>query len=170
MMARWQQWDAFIARLESILLTGLFGLLMLTAFAQIVLRNLFSTGLTWGDPLVRYLVLWLGFIGAAVATREGKHIQIDLASQWVAGRGKTIVAVANNLISAAVCALLAYAAFTFIRIEALLGETLVWGIPTWTMQIMLPIAFSLMALRFAFQTLAAATALGGRHDPGNSVK
>lgn len=156
MMERWKRWDAFISRVESYCLTLLLSLMMLTAFTQIVLRNLFSTGLTWGDPLVRYLVLWLGFIGASLATREGKHIQIDVASHWLSGRGKRVTAVCTDFVSAAICVVMAYAAFTFIRIEAQLGETLFFSIPSWAAEIILPLAFTLMALRFAFNGLAAA--------------
>ena len=45
---------------------------------QIVLRNLFGIGLLWVDPLLRYATLWIGFLGAAVAAAEGRHIQIDV--------------------------------------------------------------------------------------------
>ena len=82
-MDRWERADEVIDRVEQILLVILLSSMIVIAFFQIVLRNLFSTGLTWGDPLVRNLVLWIGFIGAALATREGKHINIDIVSQSV---------------------------------------------------------------------------------------
>ena len=84
-MNLWNKLDNKISRLETVLITILLTLMILMAFSQIVLRNFFATGIDWGDALVRYLVVWVAFIGAAVATREGKHITIDLLSHWLTG-------------------------------------------------------------------------------------
>jgi TRAP-type C4-dicarboxylate transport system permease small subunit len=52
---------------------------------QILLRNVFGAGVLWIDPLLRYLTLWIGFLGAALAAAEGRHIQIDVLSRACAG-------------------------------------------------------------------------------------
>jgi len=77
-MNRWCRIDNFIARVEKFLVVFLLGAMILVAFLQIVLRNVFTTGFSWGDPFIRYLVVWVGFIGAALATKEGKHITIEI--------------------------------------------------------------------------------------------
>jgi TRAP-type C4-dicarboxylate transport system permease small subunit len=82
-MNRWERADEIIDRVEHTLVIILLSLMILTAFLQITLRNIFATGLTWADPMVRNLVLWVGFIGAAIATKEGKHINMDVFSQWM---------------------------------------------------------------------------------------
>ena len=83
MIDQWERIDEILGKLEQILLGILLGTMIFIAFIQIALRNALSTGLAWGDGLVRNLVLWTGFIGAAVATREGKHISIDAVSRMV---------------------------------------------------------------------------------------
>lgn len=150
-MNRWHRIDNFISRLERILITALLGAMIATAFLQIILRNFFSTGLAWGDPLVRYLVVWVGFIGAAVATREGKHITIEIVSHWLSGRANRYVHMASDLFSALVCGLLAWAALKFVRLEAMMGGPDFWGLPAWAPQVIIPIVFGLMTLRFGFQ-------------------
>jgi len=80
---RWERVDETIDRVEQTLLVTFLGFMILIAFLQIVLRNFFNTGLSGGDPLLRNLVLWIGFIGATLATREGKHINIDVVSRWL---------------------------------------------------------------------------------------
>ncbi len=67
-----------LGRLEDALLVALLGVLLLLASTQILLRNLFDAGLTWADPLLRVLVLWLGLLGAMIASRSGKHITLDV--------------------------------------------------------------------------------------------
>ena len=62
-----------------VLLTGMIGL----GVAQILLRNLWQTSLSWGDPLLRIALLWLTLLGAIVATRDRNHIRIDLLSHFL---------------------------------------------------------------------------------------
>ena len=50
---------------------------------QVVLRNFFNTGVEWADILVRSLVLWVGFLGASLATRKAKHINIEIVSKII---------------------------------------------------------------------------------------
>jgi C4-dicarboxylate transporter DctQ subunit len=153
MMSYWERVDAVIDRIEQILVSILLSVMILVAFFQIVLRNLFSTGLTWGDPLVRNLVLWVGFIGAAIATREGKHISIDVVSQWVPFRRKVFLAVTIDVSSFIICGLLTFAAVKFIRNEALMGSVTFLGIRAWVPELILPITFGLMTLRYGFRSL-----------------
>ena len=79
-MDRWDRVDEIIGRFEHVSLAVLLGLMILVAFMQILLRNLFSTGFSWGDNIYRYLVMRVGFIGSAMATREGSHITIYVLS------------------------------------------------------------------------------------------
>jgi C4-dicarboxylate transporter DctQ subunit len=153
MMHRWEQVDAFIDRIEQTLVSIFLSVMILIALLQIVLRNLFATGLTWGDPLVRNLVLWVGFIGAAIATREGKHISIDVVSQWVPSQRRIVIEGIIHVSSFIICGLLTFAAVKFIRNEAVMGSVTFLGIRAWVPELILPITFGLMTLRFGFRSL-----------------
>jgi len=148
-----EQLDGTFDRVEYALLILLLGFMIFIAFLQIILRNVFATGLAWGDPLVRNLVLWVGFIGAALATREGKHINIDFLSRWMPTRGKRISDILTHLFSFFTCVLLCFAASKFVRNEALMTQTTFLGIPAWIPLIILPITFGVMTFRFGIQTL-----------------
>ncbi|MEW6671289.1 MAG: TRAP transporter small permease [Thermodesulfobacteriota bacterium] len=150
-MNRWQRFDNFISRLEQLMISVLLGVMILAAFLQIVLRNFFSTGLAWGDPLVRYLVIWVGFIGASLAVREGKHITIEIVAHWLPARANRYLRSVSHLFSALVCGLLSWAALKFVRVEALMGGPAIFGLPSWVPQIILPAAFGIMTLRFGAQ-------------------
>ena len=160
-MDHWQRLDKTIGRIEQGALALWLSLMILVAFAQIILRNFFDTGLTWGEPFVRFGVLWVGFIGAAVATREGKHVRIDLLSRWTSGIRHRILAIFTNAVSAGVCGLLTMAAVTFIKNEAELGGLTFFNLPVWTIQIVLPICFGLMTLRYAMRIIRS---IGGAAD------
>jgi TRAP-type C4-dicarboxylate transport system permease small subunit len=151
-MDRWERADEAIDRVEQALLVILLSSMIVIAFLQIILRNLLSTGLTWGDPLVRNLVLWVGFIGAALATKEGKHISIDIASRWMPPFWKGLIEFLIHWFSFIICGLLTFAALKFIKNETQMGNIAFLGIPAWIPEIILPIIFGLMTLRFGFRS------------------
>ncbi len=147
----WETVDNGIARAEQALLVIFLGGIILLAFLQILLRNFFSTGLDWGDSLVRNLVLWIGFIGATLATKEGKHINIDVVSRILPSWGKKAVALIIHVFSFLICCSLTYAALKFIKNEAQMGTMTFLGIPTWIPELILPMTFGLMTFRFGLR-------------------
>jgi C4-dicarboxylate transporter DctQ subunit len=149
-MNRWQNWDDTVGRLEKFLVAVMLSVMIVLAFLQIVLRNVFSTGISWGDPLVRYLVLWVGFIGAGLATREGKHITIEVFSRWFSIKSQRYLQAFSCLVSALICGLLTFAGWTFVQNEAQMGGTTFLEIPVWIPEVIIPITFALMALRYGF--------------------
>ena len=152
-MDRWERIDEIVGRLEQILLGILLGTMIFVAFIQIVLRNVLSTGLAWGDALVRNLVLWTGFIGAAVATREGKHISIDVVSRWISPKRRIGIEIITNGFSLSVCALLTFAALKFVRNEIQMKSVLFLDVPSWASEIILPFTFGVMTFRFCLRFL-----------------
>ncbi len=149
----WEKTDEAIARIEMILIVFFLGFMIFIAFLQIVLRNFLSTGLDWGDSFLRNLVLWIGFMGATVATREGKHINIDIVSRWLPSVGRNVASLITHLFSFLVCSLLTYAALKFIRNEFQMADRTLFNIPAWIPEIILPITFILMAFRFGLRAL-----------------
>ena len=145
--------DDHISRLEQILIAALLAVMIIVAFSQIVLRNFFSTGIAWGDSLVRYLVVWVGFVGAAVAAKEEKHITIDVLARWITGAGKITIATISHFSSAAICGLLTYAGIKFIWFEAQMGGTAFFNLPVWVPELIIPITFGLMTLRYTLRLL-----------------
>ena len=152
-MGRWERIDQIVGRVEHLLLVILLSAMLLIALLQVLLRNVFATGLTWGDPLVRNLVLWVGCIGAALATQEGKNIQIDLASRWTRPRERRIVDLLTHGFSFFICCLLTWASVKFIINEIQMKNVLFSGIPSWVSEIILPLTFGSMAFRFGLRLM-----------------
>ena len=163
-MSRWQKRDETLGRVEKFMVAAMLSLMILLAFLQIILRNVFSTGISWGDPLVRYLVLWVGFIGASLASKEGKHITIEVFSRWFSDRGSRYLKGIPHLVSAIICGLLTFAGWTFVQNEAQMGSTTFLEIPVWIPQIIIPITFALMTLRFGFRAFATLAII---YNPNN---
>lgn len=142
-----------VDRVEQIFICILLSIMIIIAFLQIVLRNIFATGIAWADPLVRNLVLWVGFVGASIATREGRHITINMIPPWVSPSGKVIIGIITQVFSLFICGLLTFASVKFVRNEAIMGDVTFLGIPAWIPQIIIPLTFGLMTLRFGLRSL-----------------
>jgi TRAP-type C4-dicarboxylate transport system permease small subunit len=143
--------------LEYLVLVFLLTVMITLAFLQIFLRIFFATGILWGDPLLRHLVLWIALLGAAMATKEGKHINIDVISRTLPDRGKVAIRAFTDLFSTCVCVFLIQASLKFIRDEYQAGTLAFLNIPTWAVAVIFPIAFGLIALRFAMSGLRNGT-------------
>ncbi|MEW8505981.1 MAG: TRAP transporter small permease [Candidatus Thiodiazotropha sp.] len=135
---------------EDSLIVLLLSATILLAGSQILLRNLFDSGLIWADPTLRIMVLWLALLGAIAATRENRHIRIDILSHRLSQRSQSILATVNNLFSAVVCAIITWHAVRFVHAEWQDGATLFAAIPAWLGEIIIPIGFGVMTLRFLF--------------------
>ncbi|MCU7917154.1 MAG: TRAP transporter small permease [Candidatus Thiodiazotropha sp. (ex Dulcina madagascariensis)] len=137
-------------RFEEGLMAILLGAMILLAASQILLRNLFDSGLIWADPTLRIMVLWVALLGAIAATREDRHIRIDLLSHYLSNRGKSIVSALNNLFGALVCGVITWHAVRFVYLEWQVGSKLFASLPAWMGEAIIPIGFGAMSLRFLF--------------------
>lgn len=152
-MAPFRWLSEFLAKIENLLVSlALFAMIGL-AFLQVLLRNFWDSGISWGDPVVRALVLWVGFLGASLATQQKGHIRFDVISKFLPKRLHQGTELIVSLVSAVICILLAKAAYNFMEMEREFGSMLVENIPTWVGLIIIPISFIIMAFRFVFQAL-----------------
>jgi len=124
------------------------------------------------------ILLWIGFLGAMVATRERKHIKIAAAANRLPTPLNLIVDCLVAFVSAAVCAGLFMASLELVVAEAPSlpswtqniipgfvkhwlepfglfesgGLTTVGGwIPIWVAEAIMPLGFAVMAVRFVFR-------------------
>lgn len=135
-------------RLEDGILVGLLLLMIVMAVTQILLRNLFDTAIVWGDVLVRILVLWVGLVGAMVASRQGNHINIDILDRYLPGRAKTVVNFVVELFTALICSGVTYFSLRFVQMEYLDGGMAFARVPAWVCEAIIPFAFVVIALRY----------------------
>lgn len=133
--------------LEDTLLVVLLLALISFAGVQIGARNLFDTGWVWGEQTIRIGVLWVGLLGAVVASREDHHLRVDLVPRLLPARGRAALAVFTHTVTALVCAVIAWHAGRLVHGEYLFGGGGVAAVPGWVIQSVMPVAFALMAVR-----------------------
>lgn len=133
---------------EDTILVILLSSMILLASTQILLRNLFDLGIVWADPLLRVMVLWLGLVGATVASRDNKHIRIDLLSGFFKNTTHQFIQCLVGLFSAAICLIIAWYGMRWVQLDYLDGLSSFAGIPAWMLEIIIPVSFALMGTRY----------------------
>lgn len=118
---------------------------------EIVWRPLFKGGIPGSGPFVQHLTLWVGFLGAAIAAREGRLLALATGTFMPEGRWRNAAAVLSATIAAGVAALLGRASFNMVLIEREGGQIIAAGVPVWVGQLALPVSFALIGLRIAWR-------------------
>ena len=83
--------DAIFAKVETALLLATFLVLLGLGIVQIVLR-LFGQPVNWADEVMRNITLWVGLLGASLATWEGGHLNVDALTHFLGKRVKRVAA------------------------------------------------------------------------------
>src|SRR5512142_1876634 len=153
--------------------------------ASTISRRLTGRELPGSAVLAQHITLWVGFLGALVATISGKHLALSTLDLVPAGTPRRVARFFNLTVSAAVCALLAWASARLVASEWTGFGTVALGIRVAWSELVMPIGFGFMALRFAWRAaddggsawalraaslaVAVAAFLLGRATPGPTL-
>ena len=129
--------------------------MVLLPLAEIVIRPLFVGGIPGSITFVQHLTLWVGFLGAALAAREGKLIALATATFIPAGRARQATEVFAALVGSTVSTILATAAYQLVLFDKEDGTVIAAGVPVWIAQLVLPVSFAIIALRLVWRASPA---------------
>jgi tripartite ATP-independent transporter DctM subunit len=118
---------------------------------EIAGRRLFGVGIPASGPIVQHLTLWVGFLGAAIAARDGKLLTLATGAFIPDGRPRRIAHIAASALAAWASLVLAWGGGQLVSAERAAETTIGAGIPTWVAQSVLPGAFALIALRLVWR-------------------
>ena len=137
--------------IERWVIVAVIAVMAILPMLEILGRKLFGEGVPGGLLYTQHLTLWAGFLGALIATGQGKHLALatgDLLPEKLRPAARIYV----DMLSAGVAALLAYASYKLVEADTERTATLPGGIPEWWSETIMPIALGLMAVRFAWRS------------------
>ena len=82
--------SAFVALNGAVLVLGLMAMSLIVGW-NVAGRYLTGDSLTWADEVARYSMIWLTFLGAGLALRDGAHAAITNAQDALPHRGQRIL-------------------------------------------------------------------------------
>lgn len=134
------------------LFVGLLALVMVVLpVVQTVARKFADTEIPSASVIVQHLTLWVGFLGALLAAGTGKHLALSTVEAIPKGAPRRVANLISRIASASVTALLAAASWKVVQADADSGRTVAMGLPVSWSEAIMPLAFVLMSLRFAWR-------------------
>jgi tripartite ATP-independent transporter DctM subunit len=150
---RWLYWGE-----NSLLILPLAAMVLLPV-TEIILRSVFKTGISGSSAIVQHLTLIVGMLGGAIAARDGRLLALSPAQTILKGWAKDAAHLFSGGFAAGVTTFLCLASAKYVLAMKPLGKILVYGLPVWVVQLILPIGFGLVAARLLWR---ASPTWGGR--------
>ena len=82
--------------IEKILIT-IFGLMVVNVIWQVITRYFSENPSSFTDELSRYLMIWLGILGAAYVTGKNEHVSIDFFIKKISVQNRKILTLFTTL-------------------------------------------------------------------------
>ncbi|HEO8419660.1 TRAP transporter small permease [Niallia sp. FSL W8-0635] len=144
----------FIDKINKVLkfvVSSMFIVLVALVFLQVVTRFVINYPLSWSEEIARYIMVYLVFLGSAVAVRKGEHIAIDFLVEIVSAKNKKRLMMLILSISSIFFAVLCY--------NGILLTALVAGEATPTLQFSMSWAYAAMPIGSLLMLLNAIAVL-----------
>lgn len=172
--------DRAVAKVEEIILALLLVSMVVLASLQVLLRNIWNTGIDWAEPSLKHATLLIGLLGAAIATSEGRHLNIDLVSRLLSGRKKRLLQVLIGVFAVVMSYLLlvgslngfqtSYAAWKQLVPEGWSASKMLFAdlsegtFSTWNALVILPPGFALILFHFSIRLIRDVGSLASGED------
>ena len=132
---------------ENVLVAFALFLMAFFPLYEIISRLLGTVGIPGTTDYVRHLTLWVGMLGAIVASREKQHLSLHAGLSFLSERVRGILQICTAHVSVAVCAALTWGGWEFVLSELTVTVPIAGWIPQWVAIVIIPIGFGLVALR-----------------------
>ncbi len=126
--------------------------LVLIPFTETITRMMGLAIIPSAPVLVQHLTLWIGFIGAVIATRQGKLLALTTVSIFVPRERFSIGHWGAQVVSIIVVSALAYGAIDLIRVEYQYPINIAPYLPRWAALLIMPAGFIAIALQMGLKS------------------
>lgn len=118
--------------------------------------GMFPAGIIWSQSMALVLTAWVGFLGASMATSDNRQLKVEAALRYYPEGVRRFIGLLSNVLTAVFCLFLAYMATKLIldlrddywQSDGLGGIFTGTSVPQYVGFAVLPIGYTLMALRF----------------------
>jgi len=141
------QWH-WLRATENLVLTVVLLAMVVLPLLEALLRKIVHTGIMGEPSIVQHLGLLVGMMGGAIAARDGRLLALfTVRDSALRPRFRAAAHLVTGTVTTVVTLLLAVAGMRFVLAERSAGGTLFYSIPTWTVEMALPLGFALIAAR-----------------------
>lgn len=95
------RFEALLVRGNQALIVALMAVMATLVFVNVVSRYVFNHSIIWVEELTQYQMIWITYLGAGLALREGRHVAVDTLQDLLP---KTARRVLRTLVAASIAA------------------------------------------------------------------
>lgn len=158
----------FLTRLTTMVITSMFGVLVLLIFTQVVLRYVFSSSLLWVEELGRFMFMWLIWLGVTIGIMKKSHIGVDFFVNLLPAKCQRWVTVLSTVITGTFFLILSYWGFNF-AMKNIVAQSTVLLIPMGYVYMILPVC-SFICVVYCLQQIMEALSNQPRDVVSNQLQ
>jgi len=122
-------------------------------FANVFLRQL-DMGFPWAEELIRYLIIWITFLGVSVCVREGSHISIDAIPNMLKGKARQWIEALIYLLCVVFSVLMTWYSFKYLGRLSKTGQlSPALGVPMYSFYTVILISSFVIVFRYSFRLI-----------------
>ncbi|NEU31493.1 TRAP transporter small permease [bacterium LRH843] len=117
---------------------------------QVLVRYFIGASTIWQTELSIYLLIFATFVGAAYGLKHDGHVGIDVITEILPAKAKSMMKIITSIMSTALTVIVAWKGWIMWYEATINGwaSSTVWGPPLTYPYIILPIGMSLVSLQF----------------------
>lgn len=139
---------------EDILALTVFFLLAFIPFFETISRLFGGSGVPASPVLVQHLTLWIGFVGAVLATRQNRLLALSIKPLFRPDEDFHIGRWLAKNVSFIVIIMLMWGSFNLVQIEYQYPVNIAPNIPRWFVMSIMPLGFGLMAVQIFYSSFS----------------
>ena len=120
--------ETFFVATNRAIIGSMMGVMFILVFTNVVTRYIFGFSIATGEEISTFLMIWITYLGAGLALREGRHAAIDLLQDLLPERARNAFRAALGVLILLFLAALAYYGVRF-ALFAWSQETVATQIP-----------------------------------------
>lgn len=130
----------------------------LLVVSDIFSREVLNQGLAWAQKYAVYLMIWVGFLGSALATSTGGHLRPEIGDKVWPEKLHPFYHRLRHFITSVFCFGGTYFGIKYVQESLELGDmNPVINQPLWIFQIIIPVSFALIAIKSLLFALVPST-------------
>lgn len=140
-------WLQRLRQSEDLLVVAVLLAMIALPVIEIALRATIHSGITGSSAIVQHLTLAVGMLGGALAARDGRLLALSPVQAMLSGRWLATARIFSGVLAAVVSGALAVSGVRLVIALRPLSKILVYGVPVWTVQLIMPLGFAVIAWR-----------------------
>jgi C4-dicarboxylate transporter, DctQ subunit len=137
---------------------------------EVVCRYFFGAPTIWAQEVSIYLYMWTMLAAASYTLQTGKHVHVDLVTERLPKRARSLVEVVTGAIGAIFCGIVSVQAYEMIAATVRFGKLSATPlrVPLWIPQSALLMGFVLLTFQFALLLVDRVAELAAHGENGGA--